>query len=95
MVADARIPCRIRTSPRGSQWPMCATIRRIKQTQKYARMQAGEVMAEFENFHGILESMTQGMYRFKYGAYYRLCEKMGQAHVECRSRAVLADQTWG
>ena len=53
-------------------------IRRIENS-KYARMQAGEVMAEFENA-GILESMTQGMYRFKYG-YYRLCEKIsGQAH---------------
>ena len=53
-------------------------IRRIEGSKYATKMQPGAVMAEFENA-GILESMTQGMYRFKYG-YYKLCQKMGQAH---------------
>ena len=83
--------CRIRTSLPGSRWPMCVTQSGASRTRKYARMQAGEVMAEFENA-GILESMTQGnMYRFKYG-YYRLCERRyGAGPWRNDARAVLAD----
>ena len=77
MVADARILPHQDITAWFSMANVRDAIRRIENS-KYARMQAGEVMAEFENA-GILESMTQGMYRFKYG-YYRLCEKMGQAH---------------
>ena len=77
MVADARILPHQDITAWFSVANVRDAIRRIENS-KYARMQAGEVMAEFENA-GILESMTQGMYRFKYG-YYRLCEKMGQAH---------------
>ena len=78
MVADARILPHQDITAWFSMANVRDAIRRIENS-KYARMQAGEVMAEFENA-GILESMTQGMYRFKYG-YYRLCEKMGQAHA--------------
>ena len=52
-------------------------IRRIENS-KYTKMQAGDVMAEFENAK-LLGTLTQAVYRFKYG-YYKLCQKMGEAH---------------
>ena len=77
MVADARILPHNDITAWFSMANVREAIRRIENS-KYTKMDAGEVMDEFENA-GVLETMTQGMYRFKYG-YYRLCERMGQAH---------------
>ena len=77
MVADARILAHRDITAWFSVANVREAIRRIENS-KYTKMQAGDVMAEFENA-GVLESMTQGMYRFKYG-YYKLCQKMGHAH---------------
>ena len=79
MVADARILSHRDITAWFSMANVREAIRRIENSRKYTKMQAsGDVMAEFENA-GVLESMTQGMYRFKYG-YYKLCQKMGEAH---------------
>ena len=77
MVADARILSHRDITAWFSMANVREAIRRIENS-KYTKMQASDVMAEFENA-GVLESMTQGMYRFKYG-YYKLCQKMGEAH---------------
>ena len=77
MVADARILAHRDITAWFSVANVREAIRRVENS-KYTKMQAGDVMAEFENA-GVLESMTQGMYRFKYG-YYKLCQKMGHAH---------------
>ena len=77
MIADARILAHRDITAWFSVANVREAIRRIENS-KYTKMQAGDVMAEFENA-GVLESMTQGMYRFKYG-YYKLCQKMGHAH---------------
>ena len=77
MIADARILAHRDITAWFSMANVREAIRRIENS-KYTKIQASEVMAEFENA-GVLESMTQGMYRFKFG-YYKLCQKIGQAH---------------
>ena len=77
MVADARILAHKDITAWFSLANVREAIRRIENS-KYTKMAAGDVLAEFENA-GVLETMTQGMYRFRYG-YYKLCQKLGRAH---------------
>ena len=71
----------------------CARLIRRIENSKYMRMQAGEVMAEFENA-GILESRsrTQGMYRLRNKVLSSLRED-GAGPWNTSLAPVLADQT--
>ena len=77
MVADARILAHHDITAWFNTANVREAIRRIENTRN-AKTEAGQVIAEFETA-GVLEAVSQGMYRFKYG-YYKLCQKLGEAH---------------